>query len=176
MIEKQTYTVNNLSKGFEKVSLDSFFYNINQKIIETKHYVKDSMSFSFNGFTKYNYNNGSFLESSIYSNNNDTLYINKYYWEKGNLIKLETYTKSLKLLREQYFEYDSMKNPFFKLNHQENLMLSQNNQISSKMNDFTGLIEVSYPPKITEMCYNSEGFLTKMIRGRNEIHYIYRNL
>ena len=113
------------------------------------------------------------IEKTISGNDKDTFSISSYFWKDGNIIKTASFSKNMILKHEFNFSFDSNKNPYSKIPsyYYTNNM---NNTIDVKVNDFTGILDYDYfPPR--EICYNSDGFLTKYVTSEGEISYLYRN-
>jgi hypothetical protein len=154
--------------------IDSFTYNSKNQIIEYRGFAKSDSGYILQNTSSYIYNNENDLEKIISFRDKDTTSIGRYFWENGNLIKTQSFTKEMKLLHEFFYIFDSFKNPFSKLSKNNYLISNKNNVIKVKVNDFTGILDYSYyPPR--KMCYNSDGFLTKLTNEEGEVTYFYRN-
>jgi hypothetical protein len=102
--------------------------------------------------------------------------ISKYYWDENNLIRIEDFSKDMELELEWTYKYDKKHRSSAKIASIYPLTSSQNTQISfSVKGSKTALISIYVPSKITMLCYNTDGFLTKVEREKGGETYFYRN-
>jgi hypothetical protein len=175
LIAKKTYYYAVLPlKQSEIGGIDSLIYNTKNEVIERKVFVKSNLGFSLQSKDSYFYNKEGLLEKIISSNDINTSSIQIYFWENGNLIKTQSFTKEMKLRHEFFYIFDSFKNPYSKFSFYDYNASNKNNTINVKLNDLTGLIDFYYSSPI-KMCYNTDGFLTKLTNDEGEVTYFYRN-
>lgn len=158
----------------EKQYLDSFFYDNKNRISQIRGYypVVSSDSLAFVENLAYDNNDNLILveSTSKYSNSKT-----KYFWQNGNMEKTQSFWND-QLGMETVFNYDEQRNYRSKL-PQDRLEspLSKNNVVSNN-NTFTGAnICLAAPDPLLEMCYNSQGFVTKTKSKRTETTIFYRN-
>lgn len=176
LIAKRTSLLTILPIKKSRISgIDSFTYNSKNQIIKHRSFAKSDTGYILQNTSSYFFNNENLLEKIISGRDNDTSSILISTWKDGNIIKTASFSKDMILEYEFFYSYDNFKNPFSKHSKFSHLANSKNNAINVKTNDFSGkLLELEYfRPR--EMCYNSDGFLTKLINFDGEISYFYRN-
>lgn len=171
----------------QKSSVDSFVYDSKNRIIETKYFYIDTLkNLVLNHIAKYTYDKNDMLKSSLHlsrdyrdtinNNINDITRISKYYWDENNLVRQEDFSKTMTLEHEWTYRYDKKNNSSLKVAPFYPPFKFQNTQISFSVIDHTGLLDLFIRSKITMLCYNTDGFLTKVVREKGEETYFYRNL
>ena len=160
-------------KTSQIIGIDSFRYNSKNQIIEHRSFAKSDSGYSFQNRSIFIHNNKDEIEKLISGTDKDTFSIVNYSWKDGNNIKTSSFSKNMILKHEFNFSFDSNKNPFVKLPMHYHIN-NKNNTINLRVNDFTGILDYDYFKPI-EMCYNSDGFLTKYVTSEGEISYLYRN-
>ncbi len=176
LMAKRTYSSTILPKRNSEIqSVDSFTFNSKNQIIEHRIFVKTiSGGYAIQNKSSYVYGVDNLLEKIISGNGTDTSSIVRYFWEDGNNVKTEHFSKNMILEHECFHSFDLNKNPFSKLPVYSYFTQSKNNIINMRLNDFTGRVDV-HSPRLIKMCFNSDGFLTKKTTNDGEITYLYRN-
>ena len=159
----------------EKQYLDSFFYDNKNRISQIRGYSNylgvDSFSYASN--LSYDGSDNLILveHNSKYSNSKT-----KYFWQNGNLEKTQSFWDNDILATECVYKYDEQKNYLSKLPFEKlESPVSKNNVISFELTFISPIIDLGRADPLLEMCYNSQGFVTKTKSKSIERTIFYKN-
>lgn len=107
---------------------------------------------------------------SVSPDTGTTSSIEKYFWENGNIVKIDFYGKDGAITLESFFKYDSAKNYQYGLPNflKQPSSWSRNNIIESGNMDYTGSIYWACNPCRTSYTYNLDNYPVE-IRSHNQV-------
>lgn len=157
--EYRTYT---RSEG-NLISRDSVLYNKNGTIQAIFNFSGNSEGkLSLAWIYEYEYDNENRLskKSTFFVKIQEYTRVEKYFWNESNIEKVAHYNGDGELRHEVFYEYDD------KINYQKNIPKhktepinwSGNNVIKMGFKDYSGLLDLSCGPCITEYKYNLDNY------------------
>lgn len=154
----KTYNLSN----FELILRIDLEYNEQDQLIKTLNYsIYEGQEFPV--VYEYEYDEKGFPSqqlSYIPDNKDASSHIEKYTWKNGNVVKVATYDNEETLRHEFFYEYDDGFNyTSFQRHHVNQFNIwNRNNIIHSSYKDYTGLIDTSCNPCISNYTYNEEDY------------------